>query len=157
MFLILMSACDAQKADLARGQAVPAFELENLSGQQVNVPEDFSGQVLLVAFWADWCPSCREELRDFESIYQAFKSQGLAVVSVNIDQDKQTIETFIHDLDLSYETLLDKKGLIAKKYSVNALPFALIVDRRGNLGPRFLGETPAKAIQQQVSLLLAAP
>lgn len=150
----LIAGCSQQQAILAKGQPVPAFDLPNLAGHPVSLPDDFTDKVILIGFWADWCPSCKKELRDFETIYRKHQKQGLAVVAINIEQDAQTASAFIQGLNLSYNVVLDKKGDIAKKYSVTSLPSALIVDRQGKLNTRYLGETPARFFEQLVVSLL---
>lgn len=152
--LVLVSAFSQQAEELVKGQPVPAFRLLNLAGKPLNMPDDFADKVVLIGFWADWCPSCKKELRDFQGIYQKYQQQGLVVVAINIEQDEQTISDFIQGLNLSYDILQDKKGDVAKKYAVTSLPSALIVDRKGHLNTRFLGETPVLNFEQQLVSLL---
>ncbi len=152
--LVLISAFTQQTQELVKGQPVPAFKLSNLAGKQLSMPHDFVDKVVLIGFWADWCASCKKELRDFQGIYQKYQQQGLVVVAINIEQDEQTISDFIQGLNLSYEILQDKKGDVAKKYAVTSLPSALIVDREGHLNTRFLGETPVLSFEQQLVSLL---
>ncbi len=151
---LLMTACSNNEASLVKGQPAPPFSLKNLQQQSVDFPDGFNNKVVLISFWADWCPSCKKELRDFETIYQKYRGQGLAVLALNIDQDKQTAMAFIDGLNLTYEVLLDDKGGVAKNYATTTLPSALIVDRDGNLHTRLLGETPAEVFEQIITSLL---
>jgi cytochrome c biogenesis protein CcmG, thiol:disulfide interchange protein DsbE len=151
---LLMTACSNNEASLVKGKPAPPFSLKNLQQQSVNFPNDFNNKVVLISFWADWCPSCKKELRDFETIYQKYRGQGLAVLALNIDQDKQTAMAFIEGLNLTYEVLLDNKGDVANNYATTILPSALIVDRDGNLHTRLLGETPAEVFEQIITSLL---
>jgi cytochrome c biogenesis protein CcmG, thiol:disulfide interchange protein DsbE len=152
--LLLVVACSENKVALAKGQPTPDFNLENLQRQNVNFPGDFSNKVVLISFWADWCPSCKKELRDFETIYQKYHEQGLVVLALNIEQDEQTAEAFISDLNLSYDVLLDAKGDVAKRYATKSLPATLVLDREGNLHTRLLGETPADVFEEIITSLL---
>jgi cytochrome c biogenesis protein CcmG, thiol:disulfide interchange protein DsbE len=151
---LLVTACSHKEVAMLKGQPTPSFSLKNLQQQVINFPDDFNNKVVLISFWADWCPSCKKELRDFEVIYKKYQGQGVAVLALNIDQDKQTAMAFIADLNLSYEVLLDNKGDVAKHYATTSLPSALIVDRDGNLHTRLLGETPAEVFEKIITSLL---
>lgn len=150
----LLSGCSDNNAPLVKGQPTPEFSLQNLQGHSVHFPGQFEHQVILISFWADWCPSCKKEMRDFETLFQQYKKQGLSVLAINVAQDKDTAMAFIDDLNLSYQVLLDTNGDVAKAYSISSLPSALIIDRRGNLHTRILGETPAEVFKQILSSLL---
>lgn len=154
LLTLLLTACNNNEATIVKGQPTPSFSLKNLQQQEINFPTDFANQVVLISFWADWCPSCKKELRDFEPIYQAYKEQGLSVMAINIEQDEQTAMAFIAELNLSYEILLDKKGDVAKRYAITSLPAALIIDSSGNLHTRLLGETPVAVFEEIISSLL---
>ncbi len=154
ILLLMMTACSDHDVALVKGQPTPSFSLKNLQLQTVHFPDDFNNKVVLISFWADWCPSCKKELRDFETIYQKYREQGLAVLALNIDQDEQTAMAFIEGLNISYEVLLDDKGDVARNYAITSLPSALIVDRDGKLHTRLLGETPVAVFEQIVTSLL---
>jgi cytochrome c biogenesis protein CcmG, thiol:disulfide interchange protein DsbE len=151
---LLIAGCNKSEVALVKGQPTPGFNLENLQQQTINFPDDFTNKVVLISFWADWCPSCKKELRDFEAIYQKYHEQGLDVLALNIDQDEPTAVAFISDLNLSYDVLLDDKGDVAKRYATKSLPSALIVDRGGNLHTRLLGETPVEVFEEIITSLL---
>lgn len=139
---------------MEKGRPTPAFELKSLQGKSVNYPEDFQNQVVLISFWADWCPICKKEMKDFEILHRKYKKRGLSVVAVNIAQDQQTAKRFIHDLDLSYSIALDVDGKVSRDYAIYSLPAALIIDRDGNLNTRVLGETGIDTFEQIVASLL---
>lgn len=150
----LLVACDDRASGLVKGKPTPSFELNTLQGEAVHYPRDFHGQVVLISFWADWCPVCKKEMRDFEMLYQKYGKRGLGVVAVNIAQDQETAKRFIEDLGLSYSIALDVDGRVSRDYAIYSLPAALIIDRDGNLNTRVLGETGIDTFEQIVSSLL---
>jgi len=154
LILIQLSACSDNTAALVKGKPTPEFSLQNLSDETVLFPEQFNNQVIIISFWADWCPSCYKEMRDFESLFQQFKNQRLSIIAINIEQDKETAQAFIKNLNLSYDILLDSNGDIAKKYGVSSLPAAFILSRDENLHTRVLGETPAEVFEEILRSLL---
>ncbi len=158
IFILILSfqliACSSETARLVKGAAVPQFSLLNLQKQQVQFPQQFKNQVVLISFWADWCPACKKELHDFETLFQKYHKKGLKILAINIDQNREVAMAFIDDLNLSYEILFDEKAVLARRYSVTSLPSALIVDRDGLLHTRILGETPAEVFEEIIKQLL---
>ena len=152
--MILLTGCSSEPSMVEKNKPVPGFKLLDLQGQTVSFPQQFAKQVTIISFWADWCPSCYKEMRDFDRIYQQYHAQGLVILAINIKQDRATASSFIEDLDLSYPVLLDSNGDIAKKYAVTSLPAAFIVDRNGRLDTRVLGETPPEVFEKILAPLL---
>ncbi|MBT3206050.1 MAG: TlpA family protein disulfide reductase [Gammaproteobacteria bacterium] len=158
-FFILMAVsvlvgCSTDIPALAKNKATPEFNLKNLQGQTIEFPKQFDNQVVIISFWADWCPSCYREMSDLENIFQQYKNQGLSILAINIEQDRKTAIAFMGNLKLSYETLFDSNGDTARNYSVSALPAAFIINKDGTLHTRVLGETPPEVFQKILGKLL---
>ncbi len=151
---IILAGCGKDSSPLTKGKPAPGFDLINLQGNRVTFPDDFSGQVVLISFWADWCPSCKKEMAYFEPIFKKYKDNGLTVLAINIEQNKETAMAFINDLSLSYDLLLDTDGSVAKRYGVTALPSAFIIDRDGNLHTRVFGESSPDVFEKILKVLL---
>ncbi len=154
IILIQLAACSDNTPALVKGKATPEFSLQNLQGDTLNFPGQVNHQIVIISFWADWCPSCYKEMRDFELLFQQYKNQGLRIIAINIKQDRETANAFISNLNLSYDVLLDNNGDIAEEYGVSSLPAAFILDRDGNLHTRVLGETPAEVFDKTLRSLL---
>jgi peroxiredoxin len=102
---------------------------------------DHRGKVVLVNFWATWCPPCREEMPALERLYRQHKAQGLVLVAVSIDADPKVVPPYVKGSKLTFSVALDPKAEVANKYGVRALPSSFVVDRQGTmtalaLGPR---------------------
>ncbi len=93
-------------------------------------------------------------MRDFKNLYKKYGKKGLMVIAINIKQEREVAVAFIKDLDLSYKILLDKSGEIAKAYSVSSLPSAFIINRKGELHTKIIGEVSAEALEEIVTSLL---
>lgn len=154
MAAVQIVACSDESPALARNKPAPGFSLRNMQEQVVDFPGQFKNQVVIISFWADWCPSCYREMGDFEDLFQRYRDQGLTILAINIKQDKNTARAFIQDLNLSYQLLFDINGEIAKKYAVSSLPVAFIINKAGALDTRVLGETPPQVFEQIVNTLL---
>lgn len=150
----LLLSCSDQKAQLLNGESPPSFALSNLSGQTIHFPQDLSGKVVVIRFWADWCPFCKTEMKEIQPVYQKYESQGLEILAINVRQDQETAARFIDKLGISYSTLLDSEGTVARSYGVTALPSSFFIDRNGKLVARLLGEATAETFEKIVAPLL---
>lgn len=113
----------------------PDFALQDLE-QQIRHAKEWNGQVVMINFWATWCPPCRSEMPAFQKLYTDYKDQGFSIVGIAID-NKQSVIDFVDPLGIDYPILLgEEKGIqLAKEYGnrLGALPFTVIVDRKGQI------------------------
>ena len=151
---LFLVACGEEAPKLQNHQPAPAFALPDLDGKIWNFPQDFQSQVVVVRFWADWCPFCAPEMRDIEPIYQELRDQGLRVLAVNVRQDRDTAARFIAKLGIGYPVLLDEDGALARQYGVTGLPTSYFIDRSGRLHNRILGEASPQLFEKLVRELL---
>jgi peroxiredoxin len=111
----------------------PDFSLRDLDGN-VRRLASFRGQVVLLNFWATWCPPCRTELPLMEALYQAYKDHGFEVLAVSSDgQGAEVVQPFVSQHHLSFTTLLDATGQVTLLYGVTSLPTSYLLDREGRL------------------------
>ncbi len=139
----------------------PALELPDDEGRKTWRLADLRGKVVLVNFWATWCPPCRKELPSMERLWRQFGSQGLVVLGVNVGESSDVVYAFNQGLEtpLSFPLLLDETTAAAKSWPVKGLPTTFLVDRQGRLAFGAIGgrEFDGPAIVAQVRELLAAP
>jgi len=118
--------------------AAPDFTLESDNGKQFHLA-DFRGQVVLINFWATWCPPCRREMPSMERMWQKIKGKGVQVLAVNVGEDADTIFEFRGSYPVSFPLLMDKDGSVVKDYPVTGLPTTYIVDPQGKVIFRAVG------------------
>lgn len=138
------------------GFSAPDFTLDLLEGGQVTL-SDLRGKVVLVNFWATWCPPCRAEMPAIEKIYQSFKPLGLEVLAINVtNQDSETAaNVFARDLDLNFPIPLDRNGETAARYALRGLPSSYFIDREGVIRSVVVGGPMNEAlIQSKVEEIL---
>jgi peroxiredoxin len=152
--MVCFTACQPEKPALVKGEETPAFALKTLNGRVMHYPESFNGKVVVIRFWADWCPFCETEMKDIEPVYRKYKSQGLVILALNVRQDRETAAAFINKLGISYPILLDLEGETARSYGVIGLPTTFVIDRTGRLHTRIIGESTAELFEQIVGELM---
>ncbi len=154
LLLVLIAGCGDEAPALTKGQTVPGFTLEQLTGDTLRFPEDLQGKLVAIRFWADWCPFCKTEMQGIEPIYRKYRDKGLVILAVNVRQDHRTAERFIRKLDISYDVLLDQKGEVARSYAVLGLPTTFIVDPNGVLYTKIIGESTPELFEKIIGELL---
>jgi peroxiredoxin len=135
------------------GRQAPALRLESLDGRQVSLA-DYAGQVVLLNFWATWCPPCKEEIPAIERAYQAHRDEGFMVLGINDREALEVVQAFAGELGITYPVLIDKRGDVAAQYRRRGLPLTLIVDRDGVIQVRHEGYLTAGQLDKYLSRLL---
>jgi peroxiredoxin len=115
----------------------PDFELSALTGERIQL-EDYRGQVVLLNFWATWCGPCRLEMPAFQSRADQFDGE-LAVVALNNAEAPEDVQTFVDELDLSFDILLDPNGEIQRLYLVRGYPTSFLIDPEGVIRVQHVG------------------
>jgi peroxiredoxin len=120
------------------GNLASDFTLEALDGTEVSLGE-YRGMVVLLNFWATWCPSCRAEIPDIEEAYQARQDDGFVVLGVNVEETRESVAPFVEAMGMTYPVLLDEGGQVLKMYRAIGLPISVILDQEGVIRVRHVG------------------
>lgn len=132
----LFSSFYASAIDI--NQKAPDFTLKNMQGENLNLVEQ-RGQIIVINFWASWCGPCRKEMPMLQSFYNKYKSLGVSVWGINVEQENQAGRNFLADLDLSFPIFFDSSNTISADYQVEAMPTTVIVGRSGKVRYIFRG------------------
>jgi peroxiredoxin len=138
--ILVANDADVEKAD---------FTLKDLHGKKVTLSE-LRGKIVMVNFWATWCPPCRLEMPDLEVIYTHFQSQGLVVLSIT-DEDSIKVARFIGAAGYHPPVLIDTGSKVHQQFHIHGIPKTFLFDRQGKL----VGETIDQCTQRQFLQLLS--
>lgn len=150
--LFLLSACGEQPKETAADTASQAtapetvmrtdFALPDLDGS-IRHMHEWDGKVVMLNFWAPWCPPCKKEIPDFIMLQEEYAEQGFVVVGVTVDTHENA-QLFADSVGINYPILIaEDEGIeLGKKYGnrIGALPFTVFIDREGRLGQSFRTE-----------------
>jgi cytochrome c biogenesis protein CcmG/thiol:disulfide interchange protein DsbE len=132
-----------------QGFQAPDFSLPTLSEETLTLSE-LRGRPVLINLWATWCPPCRAEMPDLQSIYERYQEQGFLVLAVNATyQDSPaSATTFVEEYGLTFPILMDASGETARQYQMRALPTSFFVDREGIIQDVVVGGPMSPALLQ---------
>jgi peroxiredoxin len=133
----------------------PDFTAQTLDGQSVRL-SDYRGNIVLLNFWATWCPPCVRETPRLVQVAEEFKDQGLVVLGVNTtyQDDLNKVRQFVGDQGIGYQVLLDREGTVGEKYPARLMPTTYLIDRDGKIVHTKVGEVDAATLVEQVRRVL---
>lgn len=149
--LVGLSSSNEVQSSSATGMAMPSWELTNLQGQPVR-SADFEGKVVLLDFWATWCPPCRKEIPGFIELQERYGDAGLVVVGVSLDEGGPTVVApFVSNEGINYPVVMGDPTIVEAFGGVESIPTTFVIDRDGQIVGRHVGYVSkdrfAKAIQ----------
>lgn len=146
-----------EKRVLALGMPAPEITMNDKNEKSLSL-SSFKGKILLVDFWASWCKPCRDENPFLVSLYHKYKSKGLDVFSVSLDQDKEAWLSAIEKDKLVWKNhvsdLKQWESPVVKLYGITGIPFTVILDRQGKIAGKNLR---GNALEEKIKELLSLP
>jgi peroxiredoxin/outer membrane lipoprotein-sorting protein len=135
------------------GSRAANFMLKSLEGDEVALDET-RGKVVVLDFWATWCPPCREELPSVEKLRQEFAGR-VEFYGIN-DEDSGTVKDFLRKHSYDMTVLMDGKRQVHRQYGVSAIPTMLIIDKQGVIREHFIGSRSEAKLRQAIQAAVTA-
>ncbi len=153
LFLSISLFSCKEKTPFDKGQPAPTFETTDVEGISQTIEKHTkNGKVVMLYFWADWCPTCKQEFPETESYYQKLQKEGLEILAINVKQPKEASEKFKEQFGATFPMLIDEEGKISDLYKVEELPTNFFIDKEGKIIRKIVGwvsEQQAEVILKQ--------
>jgi len=139
----------------APSKAAPNIVLQSADGQTVQLAT-YKGKVVLVDFWASWCPPCKTSFPALDSLYREYQPRGLEVLAVNLDERRRDAERFLGDHPHRLTVLFDPKGASPVAFGVKGMPSSFLIDKAGNIRFTHMGYSGNmdESYRQEIAQLL---
>ncbi|MCX6349869.1 MAG: TlpA disulfide reductase family protein [Candidatus Aureabacteria bacterium] len=138
------------------GQPAPDFSLKDLDGASVRL-SNYRGKVVIVNFWATWCPPCREEIPDFVDLFTAYSGRGLVILGIGLDREgEKALKPFAEKYRIAYPLLVGNAETARAWGGVDAIPATFIIDRQGIVRKQYVGSQPKSVFEKEIVPLLDA-
>ena len=113
------------------GDTVPSFKARSIDGTKSVAVEDFRGKVVLIDFWASWCPPCLKSLPKYNELRREIGTSDFEIVAVNVDENTEDAKKFLAKHPVSYPIAKDPKGVLPGVFGVKAMPTSYLIDKNG--------------------------
>jgi len=120
------------------GDKAPDFKIVSDNGKPIT-RSDFGGKVLVLNFWATWCPPCIEELPSLDEFQRQLASQGVVVVGVSVDKNEKQYKDFLKKARVSFQTSRDEDAGISAQYGTFKYPETYIINAKGEVVLKYIG------------------
>jgi len=147
LFVTATANADWQQPELSHNltpvkKITPAsdFELPDMDDEKIKL-SDYRGKVVLLNFWATWCPPCVREMPSMERLHQQVNAEDFKVIAINQMEDTDQVFAFTGQLEIdpTFEILFDSSSAVAQDYAVRGLPTTYLIDKQGNIRYRAVG------------------
>lgn len=139
-------------------EPAPEVSGETLDGEPISLA-DFSGDVVVINFWASWCAPCRAEKPVLDEVYTEYADDGLEFLGVNIKDNRTAAQSFEANFELAYPSIYDQPGEVPQAFRdtvpPQAIPSTLVIDREGRIAARVIGQTDYTTLTELVEPVVA--
>ena len=147
--------CSASAQQGGARQPAADFNLQGLDGRPIRFSA-LKGKVVLLDFWATWCPPCRAEIPHFKELYTAYKGKGLEIIGASLDQGgPKMVRSFIREQGVNYPMVMADAQLAEAYGGIRGIPTTFLIDKQGKIAQRYVGYQAKEVFEQQILALLA--
>ncbi len=132
----------------------PAWSLKDVNGKTVK-SSDFKGKVVILDFWATWCPPCVAEIPHFITLQDKYSKKGVTFIGASVDEDgAKSVVPFMERAKINYPIVLSTEDVADKYGASEAIPTTIVIDRKGNIVSRTVGSMDPAALEKEIQSLL---
>lgn len=155
---LVTGAAQARELKPYQGGATPPLALKDIAGNMHKL-EDYRGRVVLVNFWASWCPPCRAEMPSMQRLKEKLAGKPFTILAVDMGETPDVVSAYIKTVHTDFAVLLDSDGHTLKNWKVFAFPTSYVIDATGKIRYALFGSTEwdeADTLQKISDLLPSA-
>lgn len=132
----------------------PDFTLLDIHGNRKSL-SDFKGKVVILDFWATWCPPCRKEIPHFIELYDDYKERGLEIIGVALDENgEEKVRSFSDENSINYTVLLGNREVSELYGGIFSIPTTFIIDREGRIRKKYIGYRDKSVFENNIREIL---
>ena len=152
---LAIAAClIATSTQTAEGAKAAAWQRVNTDGKPVK-SSDFAGKVVILDFWATWCPPCKAEIPGFVELQEKYGDKGLMIVGVSLDeQGPAVVKPFMQQFRVNYPIVMGDEKILQDFGGVTAIPTTFIIDKAGNIVKKHVGFASKEDFEKEITPLL---
>jgi peroxiredoxin len=138
-----------------KGRKAPEFSLKDINGKNVRLA-DYQGKVVLINFWATWCPPCKHEIPIFVDLQQRYRDQGLVFLGISVDDPVDVLKPFVSQWKMNYPVLvgLGREDVQDAYGPMFGIPVTIVVSRSGQVCTRYFGLRSKQKLEDDIKALL---
>ena len=140
--------------DRARFNFAPDFQATTAAGAPISLHQ-FAGKVVVLDFWATWCPPCRSSVPELKELSKKYSGDQLQLISISADSDREKWQGYIAKKKMDWPQIWDSNSAIRNAFGVSSFPTYLVIDRKGIIQQRIVGLNPQQTIVARLKQELA--
>jgi len=152
LLLVLSLACGRK---VEKNPPAPPFDfsLSDLNGKTHTLKE-FKGKVVLLNFWATWCPACKEDITTLEILNREYKNSGLEIIGISLDKKGLgEVDSFVQQMKIPYTILLGDESVVKSYGGLKGVPTSFLLDKEGRIIKKYSGQINHEAVSSDLKTL----